>query len=299
MMLISSLSQAIIRRHDLTDSEYIQDESANASIVRWSGCTSTLIAEKWVLTAAHCVLGDDGTGRDTSSYIDIFGTRYQLDGLPITHPEYVSVNRAYFERFWDIALLKLQQPVLDVEPLNIYEYEDELDRPIELWGFGLSGDGIIGRETTSNNLRKGTNIVNQVTNHELFMSFTHPNGTNVTEFECHIGNGDSGGPAIIMRDGEKYVAGIGSTADQKAGEIFKYGSESVYERVSANLGWLKLEMEEDYPGDYNGPLYQPPVNNNLQSSSTENPSGGGSFNPILILCLLSIKIKKALHKYSD
>jgi len=285
-IFITTNIEGIIRRHDLTDYDYLQDEITNAAIVSWSGCTATLIAERWVITASHCVLGFDGNGRQTDPTIAFLGSTYKLQGSPISHPEYVSIrNNGYDERIRDIALLHLQTPVLDVTPINLYELDDELNQQIEIWGYGKTGDGATGQTESFGRLRRGTSTVSNVSEHELYMMFTNPDSGNATEFEGHIGNGDSGGPAILRINHESFIAGVGATAAAFNAPIFFYGSESIYEKVSGNLSWLKLQMGDDYPGNYNGPLYQAPTL--IGSLGGNNPnSGSGVDYPILVLLLV-------------
>lgn len=289
---------SVIRRHDLNDSYYLMDQDEHAYVVHW-GCSSTLIHEQWLLTAAHCVRGYDGLGIATPTSVQILGIEYAVEGAPYYHPEYQSIRRsAYDERFRDIALVKLSEPVIGVTPVPLYESQDEDGQFVEIWGFGHSGDGVNGQvmpcgpEPCARELRRGTSNTTRVTAHELFFDFRSPNHVDVTEFEGHIGNGDSGGPAFIIKEDVRYVAGVGSTAHFNFGNgIFLYGSSSVYERVSTNLNWIKLVMQQDYPGEYSGPLYQEPQNEQEEQDEAEdrqNSSGGGSLSIFGLLLSLII-----------
>ena len=277
-------TQAIIRRHDLDDSYYLMDQDSFAFNVYW-GCSATLIHQRWLLTAAHCIAGYDGSGISTLPSVEIHGVTYNVEGTPFYHPEYRSVRQVdYDERLNDIALVKLQTAVTSVQPIPLYENTDEHQQLVEIWGFGHKGDGVVGQvqpcgdQPCARELRRGTSQVSSVTTHELLLVFKSPDEVDVTEFEGHIANGDSGGPLILTIDGDRYVAGVGSTG-RFLNRPFKYGSTSIYERVSTHLNWLKATMGADYPGQYNGPLYQPIV----EETESSSPSGGGSLS--LAVCL--------------
>ena len=50
-------AEAIIRRHDLDDTEYVVDAEeypALVDLLAVGDCIATLIAPKWLITAAHC-----------------------------------------------------------------------------------------------------------------------------------------------------------------------------------------------------------------------------------------------------
>ena len=293
-LFVSSFNaNSIIRRHDLNDSMYLMDQNEYAFNVYW-GCSSTLIHKRWLLTAAHCIAGYDGNGISTPSSVEILDVTYFVES-EFYHPEYVSVRQIdYDERKNDIALVKLQSPVDNVSPVSLYEGDDELGQEVEIWGFGHTGDGVTGQvmpcgsEPCSQELRRGTSQVSLVSNHELTLRFRSPDEASVTEFEGHIGNGDSGGAAIIIVDGQRYVVGVGSTGKFN-NKPFKYGSNSIYERVSVHLNWIKEVMGDDFPGEYNGPLYSetnPPISDDVETDS----SGGGGLTLFGVLLLFALRV---------
>jgi len=290
LVVIALDVNAIIRRHDLDDSYYLMDQDSFAFNIYW-GCSATLIHEKWLLTAAHCVAGYDGNGIATPASVEILGIEYPVAGQPFYHPEYRSIRRLdYDERLNDIALVQLQNPVTNVEPIPLYEDADEINQQVEIWGFGHSGDGITGQvtpcgsEPCARQLRRGTSRVSMVSDHELFLRFRAPDDGDSSEFEGHIGNGDSGGAMMISVNGQRFLAGVGSTAHFNfTDQVFKYGSQSVYERVSVHLNWIKLVMGNDFPSNYDGPLYQAPVQEREPLPNAESGSGSiGLFLALLV-----------------
>jgi secreted trypsin-like serine protease len=297
LFLGSLTAKSIIRRHDVDDSFYLMEQNEYPSHVYW-GCSSTLIHERWLLTAAHCIAGYDGNGISTSNSVVILDTTYLVENQTFFHPDYVSVRtNDYDERRNDIALVKLQTAVSEVQPVPLFEGETSGGQAVEIWGFGHSGDGEngqimpCGNEPCSQELRRGSSRVSTVTDHELFLNFLSPDSGRATEYEGHIGNGDSGGGLMVIIDGRRYLAGVGSTAYVGFGqEPFKYGSTSVYERVSVHMNWIKEVMESDFPGEYNGPLYSETAETDIPEDEGE-PSGGGSLGFLVVVIFLIARFK--------
>ncbi|GAA4934721.1 trypsin-like serine protease [Streptomonospora halophila] len=115
------------------------------------GCGAALVDERWMVTAAHCVV-TEGEGSDPYKLRDpdIFhvrlgsndrtagGTVVKLDDI-VVHPDYVYYTD--HEEGRDIALLKLDSPV-DVEPVRL---ERRIPRPgTEVrqvgWGYTSNDD---------------------------------------------------------------------------------------------------------------------------------------------------------------
>jgi secreted trypsin-like serine protease len=75
----------------------------------------------------------------------------------------------------------------------------------------------------------------------LVFRFDAPPGG--TDLEGISGPGDSGGPALIERDGRWQVIGVSSGQDANAtSREGVYGVTEYYTRVSSYLSWLRAEL---------------------------------------------------------
>lgn len=203
-------------------------------------CTGTLIGCDTFLTAAHCVCEDvdgDPCGELTpATELSVYfqhGGIYQVASVE-PHPGFDFPQD-------DVAVLRLDRPVLGVRPAPLQRSNPAVDSVMTIVGFGNtfkgSGDGGIKREgvlhrTSCDNFSD-----------EVMLCF---DGEDSPSVSC---NGDSGGPNYLEVDGEEYVAGIvaGGGSSESCAVRQKFATQ-----VSAYLDFIEEHggvLGEDRCGD--------------------------------------------------
>ncbi|MBM4394905.1 MAG: trypsin-like serine protease [Deltaproteobacteria bacterium] len=168
-------------------------------------CSGTLVSPNVVLTAAHCVVGQVAArfvlGADASGPGPSHGVRETF-----AHPGYGFRHQDGEVVAWhDIAVAVLDGPAA-VEPMpwRTEPLDAAAGEPVTFVGFGRTDpDGhSFGRKY------KVRTTISGVWDHG-FWNLTHPDDPHNT---C---SGDSGGPALVERDGREEVAGVVSSGDAR------------------------------------------------------------------------------------
>jgi secreted trypsin-like serine protease len=235
--LISISSNAIVIRHDVADSKYsanVNDFPALATFYV-DGAHGTLIHPKWVVTAAHatfCIA--------PNTLVMINGITRSIKQLYV-HPNYTP------GKSHDIALVELNEPVLDVKPATIYMKNNELDKEIWFIGIGGTGNGLVGEtiDNAQNNgvLRKAQNTIMEVEG--PLIKFTFNKGKDALPLEGVSGGGDSGGPAYLKSNESFEILGISSRPEGTFSKIGIYGIREVYTRISFFRPWINKVIAGD------------------------------------------------------
>ena len=236
---------------------------------QWTGCVGNLISERWIVTAAHCILNGQNTGyksaatpgnskikygclnTDSASCKTVDAVRY------VAHPCYTPSDDQDHD---DIALIELRAPVegmagqfARVNGLNgsisIGDGEDVI-----LAGFGATqpngGNEAIDlmqvtvpkRPTSICQQQNPSAVRNQYVNYDNVICTGGSSGKD----SC---NGDSGGPAIVMRDGTPWLVGVLSVGselpdnDQNCGA---QGRVAVYTSVEKYSNWIYAVINNMY-----------------------------------------------------
>ena len=243
-------SVAGITRHDRPDSQYITLANASqfAAVGQVGGASGVLIGSDWVLTAAHV---------DGPLFI-VGGTSYSV-AESIPHPQWNNDLALGY----DLRLLRLDTPVVGIDPMRINGYTDELGRHAISVGYGKTGTGLTGDTGAAGTKRAFENvldlygkssgtpneIVTSLTEGRLILAdFDHPSdpSKNVMgsaaplDLEGQLGTFDSGGGTCIQLDGQWLLAGVNSFVVDvdEDGTPFKYGDAMGVTRLSSHVDWL-------------------------------------------------------------
>lgn len=216
----------IVIRHDRPDSLYRALGARFPAVARVGRAgDGTLIARRWVLTAAHVA----ATINLQRARVIIGGREY-LIRRAVPHPEWRELGPH------DIGLLELAEDVAGVAPLPLYRGRDEQGRTVILVGHGDTRTGLGGPWQSDGVARGATSLVESIEDARLVLRFRAP--PQAGELEGAPGRGDSGGPALIETGIAVFVAGVSSAGFDGANGPGTYGAIDHFTRVSSYLDWI-------------------------------------------------------------
>jgi trypsin len=211
-------------------------------------CSGTLIHEKWVATAAHCVEAVD----EYASYgMDIFfilgDNLYNDSGWDdydvavdwIIHPDY---NGSQYDLGVDLGLMELETGFQDVEPVQLnqetptYEWEGVL---LDYVGWGVTRDN--GQDS---GIKRHTQIpfvgTGSLVGYDDDFIISYDEDTNL----C---SGDSGGAALQSTEDGYVLVGVNSFVFSIQGSQPCVGGASGATRIDLYYDWIREFVPEPTP----------------------------------------------------
>ena len=239
LLAVAFPPHAILIRPDRDDAEYLELATRYPSSIPLGAPDGegTLIAPRWVLTAAHMAKALQEL--KTAPKLSIGNASHAIEAIFI-HPDWTKGGHS------DIALLLLSAAVQGVEPTPIHRAQDEGGRTVIVVGHGYTGK--IGanpaRADWDGKKRAAINTVDRVTPRILGLRIK--GNDDASDLQGAAAPGDSGGPAFIETKEGIFLVGVGyATDDANAdGIVGNIGDWELYARVSAFAEWIDRTMWE-------------------------------------------------------
>ncbi len=231
-----------VQSGDFPECCLIGDPDALPPQSRW-WCTGTLIHPRVVVTAEHCIFSARGRLSPDAVAIGVD------DIEDITSEAIYEIERIEVHPHLDIALLILHDEA-HIQPIARATQSEVAgaDR-IELAGFGSSDRFGSSGFGIKRHVNVEMNVVRQTPDQDLRFEERRLGFKSNFEFVAgRVGSGkdsckgDSGGPAYVIVEGERKLAGATSRATRKARPGHICGDGGIYVRVDTIADWIEATI---------------------------------------------------------